>query len=106
MSRIPTLKRIFLQYEFIMHFVIPVEFLMSAPSPCAVLMKCCTFTQYCNSIHCPLESFSSFSHKILPWFQAENFLGSVVPREVLQSKREFMKFMGNSFTVPSVICAN
>lgn len=74
---------------------------MSAPSPRAVLTKRRTFTQYCNSTRSPLESFSSFSHKLQSLFQAENFLGSVVPREASQFQREFMQF-----AVPSGSCAN
>ena len=58
----------FVQYEFIMHFMVPVEFSMSAPSPWAVLIK------YVLIVHSALVSFSSFSHKIFCYcFRVKTF---------------------------------
>lgn len=71
-----------MQYEFIMHFMVPVEFSMSAQSPRAILIK------YVLIVHSALVSFSSFSHKnTLLLFQAENFLDFDVPREAPQFTR-------------------
>lgn len=75
-----------MQYEFIMHFMVPVEFSMSAKSPRAILIK------YVLIVHSALVSFSSFSHKTLLLFQAENFLDLDVRREASQFARELMQF--------------
>lgn len=46
-----------MQYEFIMHFMVPEEFSMSAQSTRAILIK------YVLIVHSALVSFSLFSHK-------------------------------------------